>query len=457
MTRYDLLRLPPVRTVLVSRWPLLLVRAAALGGFLLVIVAGWVGTPVGNRNLSIVLVWIAWWALLILLAVPLLGRAWCAICPVPMPGEWLQQGAVLGPPPAGRRGWSLGKKWQKGLRNTWLQNAAFVIVTLFGTVVLTSPAVTAAVLTLLLLAAVGTSLVYERRTFCRHLCPVGGFIGLYSQAAPIELRVKDTAVCAGHREKTCFTGSADGCGCPWSVFPGGMIKNVNCGLCMECVRTCPHDNIALNVRPFGADLLQPRARRLDEAVKALILVGSAGAYSAVMIGPWSHLKAAAYSAGSPAWWGFALLFLTLVLGVIPAAFYLAVWAGGALAGSRQGVRLAFIRFAYSLVPLGLAAWIAFSLAFVFTNGSYLWPVLSDPMGWGWNLLGTASVLWTPYVTGLLPPIQALVLLGGMTWSSVLTRRLAAEGGPSPRSGRAAGPVILFHLAATVVLLWLLVG
>jgi hypothetical protein len=79
------------------------------------------------------------------------------------------------------------------------------------------------------------------------------------------------------------------------------------------------------------------------------------------------------------------------------------------------------------------------------------------MGWGWNLLGTADVPWTPYLTGILPPIQATVLLAGMAWSTGLTRRLAAEGGPSPGSGRAAVPVMLFHLATTVVLLWLLVG
>jgi hypothetical protein len=286
---------------------------------------------------------------------------------------------------------------------------------------------------------------------------VGGFIGLYSQAAPLELRVKDPGLCATHKDKTCFTGSADGYGCPWNVFPGGMIKNVNCGLCMECVQTCPHDNIALNLRPFGADLLQPRARRMDEAFKALILVGSAGAYSAVMLGPWNQLKAAAYSVGSAAWWGFALAFLTLVLGIVPAAFYMAVKTGSTLTGEHRGDRQAFVRFAYSLVPLGLAAWIAFSLSFVLTNGSYIWPVLSDPMGWGWNLLGTAKVPWTPYLTVLLPSVQALTLLGGMAWSSGITVRLAAEGGPSLRSGRAAGPVILFHLAMTVVLLWLLVG
>ena len=63
MSRYDLTRLPFVRPVLVSRWPQFLVRAIALGGFLFAILAGLAGTPVGNRNFSIIFVWIAWWAL----------------------------------------------------------------------------------------------------------------------------------------------------------------------------------------------------------------------------------------------------------------------------------------------------------------------------------------------------------------------------------------------------------
>ena len=56
-----------------------------LVGFLFAILSGLIGTPVGNRNFGIVFVWIAWWALLILIAVPLLGRGWCSICPIPLP------------------------------------------------------------------------------------------------------------------------------------------------------------------------------------------------------------------------------------------------------------------------------------------------------------------------------------------------------------------------------------
>ena len=294
---------------------------SALAGFLLAILSGLFGTPVGSRNFGIVFVWIAWWAILMLVAVPFLGRGWCSICPIPTPGEWLQRGAML--KPRGQAG--LGKRWPKRLRNIWLQNGSFLLVALFSTVILTQPRVTAIVLAAFLFVATGTSLIFERRAFCRYLCPVGGFIGLYSQLAPIEVRVMDTAVCAGHTEKTCYTGSAEGYGCPWHVFPPGMVKNTYCGTCMECLRTCPHDNIAINVRSFGADLSVERNRKLDEAYKAFIMLGAAAVYAAVMLGPWGTLKLAAYSVGTLPWLVYAASFLTLILLALPGLFWLAVW------------------------------------------------------------------------------------------------------------------------------------
>ena len=112
MTRIDLARVRPVGASLRSRWPQFLITSAALGGFAIAIVAGLFGTPVGNRNFSIVVVWIAWWALLMLLAVPFLGRSWCRVCPIPAPGEWLQRGALLAP---SGRGLGLGWRWPKRL------------------------------------------------------------------------------------------------------------------------------------------------------------------------------------------------------------------------------------------------------------------------------------------------------------------------------------------------------
>ncbi len=79
------------------------------------------------------------------------------------------------------------------------------------------------------------------------------------------------------------------------------------------------------------------------------------------------------------------------------------------------------------------------------------------MGWGWNLLGTAGVRWTPYLMDVLPVLQAVVLLGGLTWASITSRRLAVEGRLSGRAMQQASPIIVFHVFITVGMLWLLIG
>jgi len=449
--RYAISETPIIKRVLRSRWPQWSLTAPTLLFFVLAIIAGLVGTPAGNRNFGIVFVWIVWWALLILLLVPFAGRLWCGVCPIPAPGEWLQRRALVQPRPGGKL-YTLGKQWPKAFRNIWLQNAGFLGVALFSSIILTTPMATALVLLGFMIVAIGTSLVFERRTFCRYLCPVGGFIGLYSQVAPIELRVKDAAVCASHTEKTCYTGSDDGYGCPWLVFPGGLTNNTACGLCTECLKTCTRDNIAIFVRQPGADLLKTTGHKLDEAYKGLIMLACAFIYSAVLIGPWGVLKETAWAVGTPSWFAYAGIFLALNLAILPGLFWLVVRGGQRISKpTRTTMRKLFADYAAVLVPLGLTAWVAFTLSFVLINFSYAWSVLSDPLGWGWNLLGTAGLKWTPYIPGLVPYLQIPVLLLGLTAAIALALRTACQHGQSPW---AAAPVAAFCAAATVGLLGL---
>ncbi len=452
MTRILLNDLPGFDLLVKSRWPQFILRAALLGGFIIAILAGFIGTPVGNRNISIVAVWIAWWAALILVAVPVFGRGWCSICPIPMPGEWLQNKALLGPPGGGSLS-KTGRRFPKRFRNIWLQNGFFSILALFSVVILTRPIITAWVLLALIIVAIGASLFYERRVFCRYLCPVGGFIGIYSQQAPLELRVADSSICASHKEKSCYRGNEKGYGCPWIVYPGGLTANTNCGLCMECLRTCEYDNILINLRTSGDELPLVKGQRLDASFKAFIMLGSAMIYAAVMLGPWSDLKDAAYQIGSIPWWGYAVALLALIWVVLPSAFYLATKSAQNLTPSVQNTRQTFNLYSRVLVPLSLTAWIAFCFSFAFTNGSYLLPVLSDPFGWGWDLFGTANAEWTPYFSQYIPLLQASVLTGGLFWAVRKTREVA-EGLKAPRQ---AWPIIAFCALITVSLLWLFIG
>ena len=466
MNRANLLRSRAVRALLIPRWPQLGLQLAALTGLGMLIVVGLVGSPVGNRNLAIVAVWIGWWALLMLILVPFFGRLWCSVCPIPLPGEWLRRGAVLGPTGSNREasgeaagrprrnGLGRGLHWPRRLRNLWLQNAIFVGLALTSLAILTQPRTTAWVLLVLVGVASVVSLVFERRSFCRFLCPVGGVIGLYSQGAPLELRVVDQALCTTHVDKTCYTGNDRGYGCPWQVFPATLRTNVSCGTCFECLRTCPYDNVAVRVRPFGEDLLRPGPRRVDETFKALVLLGSVVAYAAVMLGPWGSLKAAAAGVGTTAWLVYAATFLMVSLAIAPGLYWMATSMGRAFSRVRATSAQVLSAFTPALVPLGITAWAAFSVSFLFANLSYLWPALSDPFALGWNLLGAAGVAWSPYASGVAPVLQAAILLLGLVWAGAHVRRIADDLGGGLRL---ALPVLAFTLVPTLGLLWLLVG
>jgi hypothetical protein len=442
MAKIELTRNPFIKRALKSRYPQMAVFVVMLVGYIFAILAGLIGTPVGSHNFSIVFVWIAWWAILILVAVPFFGRGWCAVCPIPLPGEWLQRGAVLSPPHKKPK-W-LNLRWPKAFRNIWLQNISFLLLALFSSVLLTTPNITGIVLVAMLFGAIALSMVFERRAFCRYLCPVGGFIGLYSQTAPIELRIKDKQVCVKCEGKPCYNGSQAGYGCPWDVFPGGLAKNTYCGLCMECVRTCPHDNIAINLRPFSADLAKP-STRMDEAFKAFIMLGSAMIYAGVLLGPWGAFKDAAYHVGTIAWFIYAIIFLAIIFIILPGFFTLGIEQ----TKNNLPLKQRFASLSTALIPLGLMFWVAFSLSFVLTNASYILASLSDPLGLGWNLFGTANAAWQPMLTSILAPAQTLVLVGGLIWSARTAQKAANEVKVS------SVPVIVYCFIATSLMLWLL--
>ncbi len=447
--RVDLAQIPWIRPLLQSHWPQFLARSITLAGFVLTILAGLFGSAVGSHNFAIIFVWIAWWTALKLVFIPFGGRSWCSICPIPMPGEWLQQGSLI---ERTQKRLGLGLRWPRRLKGTWLQSGGFLLIGLFSALTLTDPRVTAWVLMGLIVLAMGLSLVFENRAFCSYVCPIGGFTGIYAQAAPVEVRVNDASLCAAHEEKSCYTA------CPWGLYPLALRNSVQCGLCMECLRACPKDNIRVNLRPFGSDLGMARqTQRLDEAFLALVMLGSAIAFSAVFTGPWGALKSAAFTIGSTAWLLYALAYLTLTLGLLPGLFILSVWAGKKWSGSKVPLRRLISNASQILLPLGLCAWIAFTISFAFPKISYVFSVISDPFGWGWNLFGAAGRGWSPDVAGFGPALQAVLVLAGLVWAGIAAHDLVEKDQKRSVAIRQMTPVLVFCAIFSISILWLLVG
>ena len=58
--------------------------------------------------------------------------------------------------------------------------------------------------------------------------------------------------------------------------------------------------------------------------------------------------------------------------------------------------------------------------------SHILAALSDPLGLGWNLFGTADIPWQPMLTSILAPAQTLALVGGLIWSARTAQKAANE-------------------------------
>jgi len=145
--------------------------------------------------------------------------------------------------------------------------------------------------------------------------------------------------------------------------------------------------------------------------------------------------------------------LALSWGLLPGIFYLTTRISNLISPSPHIPSQTFTKYATALLPLGLSAWVAFSYSFIFANISYLWPVLSDPFGWGWNLLGSAGLAWTPYISHSVPGLQVLVLIGGLVWSGHITLKISIERDTPKQSW----PVLIFSMLVTFLFLWLLVA
>jgi hypothetical protein len=443
----DLLAVPRLARVLTApmlkpalQLPLLLVTAV-------VVVLGLVDVQDAGVNVAPRLTWTIWWASVIFTLVAA-GRVWCVACPFGALNEWTA------------RATGAWRRLPRVFRNLWWATAAFMLLTwadeMLG--VVRRPAVTAWIIVAIAAAAVIIGLRYERRSFCRYLCPIGGVLGLYAMTAPVELRAKSGAVCRAHGDKTCYRGSEAGPGCQMFEFPHALDRNNYCTLCLDCARGCTHHNVALRARPFGRDLWASRRRALDEGYLAVTLVGLTLILTARMLPTWPEWMAAIGRALPRATWAAtALESAMLLLGslvVAPALLLGAAAIANRLAGrAGVGVRHTFVAFAYMFVPVALALHLAHNLSHLLMEGpaivpavqravSVFTPWMLAPPDWHVGALASASAINV---------LQVVIVTGLFGLSLVAGHRLALGLYADRRvAGRAVVPLVVLALVFVVL-------
>jgi len=469
--RVELTRWPWLRRAMASRWFQPAVQVPVAIAFVAVIVCGLVGSQEPGRNIAPVLTWNIWWIGLIFL-VFFAGNLWCFMCPWTAIPDWVMRRSLV----AVRKVRSFGLRYPRFRLWMWPAIVLFAFVTWLELAydAANRPWLTS-VFGIFMVALAWLCLVlFERKAMCRYVCFVGRVSGQYATMGMVELRRRDNEVCRACTSSDCVHGR-EGVGypCPTHEYMGAMNDNQYCTLCTECVKSCPHDNIALNLRASGADLLYPHRAKIDEAYMAILVFIVSAFHGAAMIPKWKQgetavrgwlvdhdlLGTGSLFAGSD---GGVLTFTLLMLACIlaPGLLYWLLCAAMRLASGRADVsiRTLFVRFAYTLLPIALFYHLAHNATHVFWEWSKLRRLISDPLGWGMDIFGTAraplSSLWAPETIWYIQ--VALVVIGHVYGIFVAQREtFRVYDGDRKAAFRVHLVMILGMIAMSMLSLWLL--
>jgi len=269
----NLLRFKPLRVLAGSRYVPVVPQLAVLLAFCAIVAGGMavdrhprIAGHLARTNLANQIVWNYWWPGVIILSV-ILGRVWCAVCPVELVSSL-----------ASRIG--LKAKVPRIIKSGW------VITALYGFILFVAmerwhigsiPRRMALYMIVLLTIAVVVGLVFEKRAFCSYVCPIGRLIGLYSHLSILEWRADHAETCRTCKTKDCVAGrnryKLTGHSCTSNLYPGRIPDNRECLLCSHCMTACPRSNFRLSLRMPGDDFLGRMRLRLADMVLLLIVIG----------------------------------------------------------------------------------------------------------------------------------------------------------------------------------------
>ncbi len=447
--RLNLLGLRPCHW-LASPFLLAAIRAGVVFVFVVSLVAGLAGPQDPARNLLPVMVWVIWWVGMAY-ASALLGGVWALINPWATIFGWLEHLYQWIRP---GRSLSLGVRYPPRL-GVWPALVLFLVFT-WCELVWTNNAVPSSLATSILVYSVITwfgMFVFGKHPWLRGGEAFSVAFGLLARFAPTEYRVADGTTCRLSAEGT-----------------------TECVNHLECFVAADRKNRELNLRPPGMGLL------IDAAVPVstmffVVLMLSTVTFDGLIATPfWQQVIETV-----PGWrWSMRAFFelemlgiyrdqTTMTLGLIlfPLLFFSLYWIfsammkwAGSIGSSNTMISVSRIAAAFvlSLVPISIAYHLAHYLSFLLIVGQVAIPLVSDPLGYGWDLFGTTdyranigiigarTVWYTAVASIVLGHIIAVYI------AHVVAMRIFA----STRSALLSqGPMLVLMLFYTFMSLWIL--
>ena len=220
---------------------------------------------------------------------------------------------------------------------------------------------------------------------------------------------------------------------------------------------------AVYLRPWGAGLLTPIAGGWDRVV-FIILMLSTLAFDGILSTPaWQDFNLAL----EPVWlplgaWGFffvrtlGLVLLTVTFQLVFVAFMEAV----VFLGRRNvDVKATVTAFALTLVPIALVYNFAHNYSYVMVQSQYFIPLLSDPMGKGWHLLPAVADFKPTFALAQAATVWyaqiVLIVIGHMIAVYLSHLRAGERFQTAQRALLSQYPMLLLMVMYTMTSLWIL--
>lgn len=465
---FDVLDVPVIGRLLKWRWGRLVLQIPLLVVAALLLIDGFTGPQLAARNLATVAPWVHYRGLVVL-ALLLAGNLFCMGCPFTIPRTLAKRLSLR------------GRRFPKALRSKWVATAGlFFIFLLYEWLDLwASPLLTAWVIVGYFVASFVLEAAFTESAFCKYICPLGTFNFVYSTSSPTQISIKNPDVCrtcvgkecvngsyapqaviridqiAGGGEKEVRHGPEGTPGCGTLLFAPQIRSNLECTMCLDCVRACPYDNIGLMVRTPGRELLRPGAwpQRWDVSMLVILLTAMGLTNAFGMVPPVYELQQAIASAFHIE---SELLVLLIVFGLtsilLPVGIVLLAGSSARLLTSstrKHSLRETVAAFAPAFVPVGLGIWIAHYTFHLLVGIGTIIPVFQEFVGLAgeWGRFGGVSDL------EIIGVVQLVGVVGGLLWSLWIAQRVAFR---LYRRDAAFGllPWALVLIAAAVLAVWI---
>ncbi len=338
----------------IIQWPTLLIFMVIMFELLL-------GPTSAHDNFGTALTWVLWWPVIPIMFL-FLGRFWCAICPFATINDLVQKFVGSNKP---------APKFLKKY-GIWIIDALFIFITWSDHVwgVVENPVGSGILMLTLTTGVVASGAFFERRTFCRYVCFLGGLSGNYARAGMLQLR-GTPEICATCTLASCYKGTEKADGCPLFEFPKTMTSSANCNICANCAKNCPNDSIQVTVRPPSFELWFIRKPKLEEAFLSAVIMGIVFVQNVTMLEAWPPILRWLENAVGTTSYAVTFSIAFLVSIIIPISMLgLTSWVAAKF--NRESLLTNFTRFGYALIVLDMAGHMAHNLFHLLAEGKSIW-------------------------------------------------------------------------------------